>query len=158
MRLFEPRVTALELVTVAPFGRAPSKDKALQDTLEQHMACHIELPGLVKDAGEVARVLKSYNVVMSTTSAVDGLQRARAHAKRCMGVQYALEQILKHMPAKPEQIPDHAIGILQRLSQKGIGPKMVELPMFMQRVLQKMKEVKQPKPEETAPGAGAVAS
>ena len=104
------------------------------------MTEHSELVELVKSAADIARVVKSYDPIVSSKVRYDSLQKARAHAKRCMGVQFALDQILKHMPASPDSIPSHATTICQKLSQKGIGPGMIELPLFRQRVLQKIKE------------------
>ncbi len=76
------------------------------------------------------------------------LQRARAlGGKRAIGV-FTIKEIGK-VPASPELIPKHAETFVVKLAQCGIGPKKVELPGLLSRVLTAMQQVK------AAPAAGS---
>ena len=105
------------------------------------MSAHADLSLIVASAANYLRAFKTLTgVVPLPQDAISDLQRARIHGKRSIGVTYALTQITKHIPSHPEKFPSHAKAILDNLSAKGIGPGMVELPVFLHRVLAKMLE------------------
>ncbi len=140
-----------------PFETCPPRIFVVR-ALFEHMTAHPELINLVRNASDIVRLMQNFIHVVQTVVTVDGLQKSRAHAKRSMGVQLALEQILSNMPAKPDDMPRHARTITHKLAQKGIGANMIELPTYLQKVLQKMNETKAEAtpPNKNSDGAATV--
>ncbi len=114
----------------------------MQTALSDHMSSHSELGDVL---GLAATLVKATAEVVGffdlPADVVGNLQRARVLGKRAIGVNFAIKEISK-VPASPELIPKHAETIVMKLAQRGIGPKKVELPGFLSRVLTAMQQVK----------------
>ena len=110
---------------------------------------------LVSRAKKVARLLRSVardgeDLGLETpVGKAASLEKAAAAGKRAIGAYFALDAIVRTVPAEPAEIPRHAQSILTRLRAKGYGPTPPEapLPEFYERMLQRMLQVPAGAPE-----------
>ena len=130
------------VMRTAPPSSLIENPKLLQD---KSLQAALHVAAVERSLGEKVRAVTHAKIIVKSAEAkgfvmqkMPALERARIHGKRSIGVDYAVKMLVNELPKNASDLGKHANLIISTLRQKGIGQKMVELPMHFQAVFEQM--------------------
>lgn len=114
----------------------------LQNTLFELVDVMAASP-LQASAADVLGLLRSYEHQLGRKlpdmEARTDLTKVRKSVKMCIGVDYTMRQVTRHLPASSADFAKHAALLVKSLAEKGIGAtRPVQLPGYLSDVLLRM--------------------